>query len=67
MSHFKQNIWVVSILFLSLMSSVALSYMITPNSNTMTAKVTTVKPIKADSNKKGLNESLTILLPQVGK
>jgi len=67
MNHFKQNIWVVSILFLSLMSSVALSYMITPNSKTMTQKVKLVKPIKAELKKKGLNVSLTILLPQVVK
>ncbi|VAW44638.1 hypothetical protein MNBD_GAMMA02-1659 [hydrothermal vent metagenome] len=67
MNHFKQNIWVVSILFLSLMSSVALSYMITPNSKTVTEKAKIVKPIKADPNKKGLNESLIILLPQVVK
>jgi len=41
--------------------------MITPNSKTMTEKAKIVKPIKADPNKKGLNESLTILLPQVVK
>jgi hypothetical protein len=49
------------------MSSVALSYAITPNTNTMTAAVKTIKVIKEELNKEGLNKTLTILLPQVGK
>ena len=67
MNRFKQNLWVVSILFLSLMSSVALSYMITPNSPTMTEKVQIMKPIKATPKSYSMNQSLTILLPQVVK
>jgi preprotein translocase subunit YajC len=67
MNHLKQNIWVVSILFLSLMSSVALSYMITPNSKTMTETKKIMQPIKADPKPKSLNQSFTLLLPKVGK
>lgn len=67
MNHYKQNIWVVSILFLSLMSSVALSYMITPNSKTLTEEVKINKTIKAESKKLGIDKAFVILLPKVGQ
>ncbi len=67
MNQVKQNVLVSAILFLSLLTSVALSYAITP---------TTAATIKADkkielkvttkNKKNALNQSLIILLPKKG-
>lgn len=72
MNQTKQNIMVVAILFFSLLSSVAFSYIITPMSKTMT-EVNQSEIKLAEKNLKGKNkplkmkQSLTILLPKVVK
>ena len=63
MKHLKQNIYVVSILFFSLISSVALSYVITPTPTNMKETNKTEQPVKAEQINKNFNESLIILLP----
>ncbi len=66
MSQFKQNILVVAILFLSLLSSVALSYAITPSEPTINENNPIEQVIK-DKKKsaKTLNQTMIILLPKV--
>lgn len=67
MSQLKQNILVVAILFVSLLSSVALSYVITPNQTTMTEKSHINKVMKTDESKpsKAMNKAVLLLLPKV--
>ncbi|MGJ8663445.1 MAG: hypothetical protein ACSHWU_07335 [Marinicella sp.] len=67
MNQTKQNIWVVAILFFSLLSSVAFSYVITPTSKTMTEMKQVEKTIKAENKSKKMKKMLTLLLPKVGK
>ncbi len=67
MSQIKQNILVVAILFISLLSSVALSYVITPNPATMTEKQPINKVIKTEEAKsaKVMTNALLKLIPKV--
>ncbi len=67
MNHFKQNIWVVSILFFSLVSSVALSYAITPTSKTVTETKPVIKKLEVNQTQKEFNESSTIVSSPVVK
>lgn len=67
MNQFKQNLWVVSILFFSLMTSVALSYAITPAATVKKVPAKAVQLIKVEKNKLKLNQILTLLIPQVVK
>lgn len=67
MSQIKQNILVVAILFISLLSSVALSYVITPNQATMTEQshLKKIKQSKEAKSSKAMNQAVNILLPKV--
>ena len=67
MNQLKQNIMVVSILFLSLLTSVALSYAITPTDSPKAADQPISKTIKAEGNALKTNKSLVILLPRLVK
>ena len=67
MTQLKQNIMVVSILFLSLLTSVALSYAITPSATNEVPQQPINKTIKAEGNALNSNKSLTILLPRLVK
>ncbi|MCX7552975.1 hypothetical protein OS175_03715 [Marinicella sp. S1101] len=66
MSQTKQNILVVAILFLSLLSSVALSYIITPNQATLTEQQPIKQVIKEKTKSaQPLKQAMVILLPKV--
>ncbi len=67
MNQLKQNIMVVSILFLSLLTSVALSYAITPTATSKVPQQPISKTIKAEGNALKINKSITILLPRLVK
>lgn len=66
MSQTKQNILVVAILFLSLLSSVALSYVITPNQATVTEQQPIKQVIKEKTKSaQALKQAMIILIPKV--
>lgn len=68
MNQTKQNILVVSILFLSLLTSVALSYAITPTNNQAAVDKPVMKQtLKAAEPQKQSKTSLKLLLPQLVK
>lgn len=67
MNQLKQNIMVVSILFLSLLTSVALSYAITPAATNKATQEPINKTIKTEGNALKMNKSLAILLPRLVK
>jgi len=66
MKYLKQYIYVVSILFFSLMSSLALSYVITPTLRSVTLQDKTHQLINTELSN-GFNKSLIILLPKMDK
>ncbi len=67
MNQIKQNIMVVAILFLSLLSSVVLSYAITPTAVTEVEHKQVTHKIKAEGKAIKKNLSLHILLPKLVK
>lgn len=67
MNQIKQNIMVVSILFLSLLTSVMLSYAITPTADSEAKHKQVTHTIKAENKTLKKNLSLNILLPQLVK
>ena len=67
MKQVKQNLWVVSILFFSLMSAVALSYAITPTPTNQYIHEPININVDTGLNNPNFNLSFNILLPKVIK